>query len=328
MTEQKTDLKLIRMSEVKAEEIRWLWYPYLPRSKLSILQGDPGEGKTTLALRLAALLTCGKVLPGADRPLPPMSVIYQTAEDGLRDTIKPRLEAAGADCSRVLVIDESEKELSMSDERMEQAIRETGAGLLVLDPLQAYLGGSVDMYRANEVRPVVKGLASVAERTGCAILLVGHLNKSEKTKSAYRGLGSIDLRAAARNVLFVGRSQTDDALRYMIHDKSNLAVRGKTVCFLLDPDAGFQWAGFSEVTADELLDGRQSTSKTSQAEELLRELLAERSVETQVLMERAAHLGIGERTVKLAKKNLGATSQRVDGKWFTTLPEQVKGVRG
>ena len=156
-------LKLISMSDVPSEEVSWLWYPYIPLGKVTIIQGDPGEGKTTFVLAVAAALTRGVALPESGRASPPMNVIYQTAEDGLGDTIKPRLEALGADCSRVLVIDESQRELTLSDQRLEQAIRQTHAGLLVIDPIQAYLGCDVDMHRANEVRPILKRVAAMAE---------------------------------------------------------------------------------------------------------------------------------------------------------------------
>ena len=160
-----TPLKLISMSEINAEEVQWLWYPYIPLGKLTILQGDPGEGKTSFILAVIAALTRGEPLPECERAAEPMNVIYQTAEDGLADTIKPRLESAGADCTRVLVIDESKRELTLCDARLEEAIRRTGAKLIVLDPLQAYLGSDVDMHRANEVRPVLKRLSLMAERT-------------------------------------------------------------------------------------------------------------------------------------------------------------------
>lgn len=144
------ELKLIQMSDVRAEEVKWLWPPYVPLGKLTIVQGDPGEGKTTLVLAVISSLTRGEPLPGCDTAETPVTVIYQTAEDGLADTIKPRLEAMGADCSRVFVIDESKKELSMLDERLEKAIHETGARLVVLDPIQAYLGSDVDAPRQRD----------------------------------------------------------------------------------------------------------------------------------------------------------------------------------
>ena len=147
-------VKIISMDTVKAEEVKWLWKPYIPYGKLTIIQGDPGEGKTTFSLWLASMLTQGKVFDEMGNMVQsePVNVIYQTAEDGLADTVKPRLLKAGADCTKVKVIDDTEKALCMDDERLELALKETGAKLLILDPLQAYLGDKVDMNRANEAR--------------------------------------------------------------------------------------------------------------------------------------------------------------------------------
>lgn len=177
------ELKIIGMDEVAVEEIEWLWYPYIPFGKLTIIHGDPGEGKTTLILQLAALLSRGDKLPCDDTEREPISIIHQTAEDGLGDTIKPRLLSGNADCTRIKVIDESEVPLTMLDTRVEQAIQETGARMIILDPMQAYLGEKVDMNRANEVRSVLSQLGRIAEKYKCAIILVGHLNKMQGTKA-------------------------------------------------------------------------------------------------------------------------------------------------
>ena len=187
-----TKVKIISMDEIQAEEIKWLWKPYIPFGKLTIIQGDPGEGKTTFVLRLAAQLSQGKGFDESMEITEPMNVIYQTAVDGLADTVKPRLLSANAECSRIKVIDDTEKSLYMDDERLEIAIREQNAKLLILDPLQAYLGDRVDMNRANEAREMTKKLSAMAERTGCAVILVGHMNKGSGAKAAYRGIGSID----------------------------------------------------------------------------------------------------------------------------------------
>lgn len=314
------ELKLIAMSEIEREDVKWLWYPYIPQGKVTIIQGDPGEGKTTLALALAAQLTKGEPLPGGELCCEPINVIYQTAEDGLGDTIRPRLEDLGADCSRVLVIDESEQELTLSDERLEQAIRKTGAGLAVLDPIQAYLGG-IDMHRANEVRPIFKRLCLTAERTGCAVVLIGHMNKMQGAKSSYRGLGSIDFQAAARSVLVVGRMKDEPSIRIMAQCKSSLAPEGKSIAFELNPETGFQWKGYCETTVEELLSGRGSlVSKTTQAENLLKELLSDGDVASEEITEQAKELEISNRTVKIAKQNLGVKSFRKGDKWYSSLP--------
>ena len=171
----------------------------------------------------------------------PFNVIYQSAEDGMGDTIKPRLMDAGADLDRVLSIVEDKKQLSLLDERMEKAIREHGARLMILDPILGYIGSRVDINRANEIRTVLKSVSSVAERTGCAIVLIGHLNKASGSSSAYRGLGSIDFRAAARSVLLIGRLKNDPTVRVIVHDKSSLAPEGKSLAFGLGDEEGFRW---------------------------------------------------------------------------------------
>jgi len=225
------ELKIIGMDEVAVEEIEWLWYPYIPFGKLTIIHGDPGEGKTTLILQLAALLSRGDKLPCDDTEREPISIIYQTAEDGLGDTIKPRLLSGNADCTQIKVIDESEVPLTMLDARVERAIQETGARMIILDPMQAYLGEKVDMNRANEVRSVLSQLGRIAEKYKCAIILVGHLNKMQGTKANYRGLGSVDFQATARSVLVVGRVKDSPETRVMAHQKSSLAPEGEPIAF-------------------------------------------------------------------------------------------------
>ena len=161
---KEADVKMIKMSDVQTQTIEWLWYPFIPYGKLTIIQGDPGDGKTTLALNIAAKLSNGKGLENEIMTQEPATIIYQTAEDGLADTVKPRLENAEADCSKILVIDESSKLLSMTDERLEKALIQTNAKVLILDPIQAYLGGGIDMNRANEARNITKQLGMLAEK--------------------------------------------------------------------------------------------------------------------------------------------------------------------
>ena len=316
----KQDLELIRMSDIQPEEVQWLWYPYIPLGKLTVIQGDPGEGKTTFVLAMIAALTKGEALPERE-PLDPVNILYQTAEDGLADSSRPRLDARGADCSRVLVIDESKRELSLSDERIRQAMEETGAKLLVLDPLQAYLGAEVDMHRANEVRPILKRLGSVAEQMGCAVVLIRHLNKMQGQKSGHRGMGSVDFQAAARSVLLVGRTKEDPQLRIVVPDKSSLAPEGESIAFALDPEQGFQWKGYCAYNAEELLGGstKQVQTKTMQAEETLRNLL-DKPAPAEEILRRITAVGISERTLMTAKKNLGVLSEKRGGQWFWRLP--------
>ena len=324
MTEQKIKLKMIRMSEVQSQEIEWLWYPFIPYGKLTIIQGDPGDGKTTMVLNLAAKLSKGEALDENMKVTEPVNVIYQTAEDGLADTVKPRLELAGADCERIIVIDESDKSLSMVDERLEQAIVRTGARLLILDPIQAYLGGGMDMNRANEARDMTKKLGALAEKTKCAIILIGHMNKASGNKAAYRGMGSIDFFAVARSVLLVGRVEGESNTRAVVQIKNNLAAFGHPKAFALSED-GFKWLGDYEITVDEVLGGiTPKANKMEQAKQMLRELAETQSaVLSNEIFDRANELGISKRTLENAKKELGVQTRKINNAWYWEL-DKVK----
>ena len=300
-------VKIIRMSDVELTPVEWLWKPYLPFGKLSVLQGNPGEGKTYFAMHLAAACTNGKLLPNMEH-MEPFNVIYQTAEDGLGDTVKPRLIEAGADLDRVLVIDDSEVQLTLSDERIEKAIIENNARLVIIDPIQAYLGADVDMNRANEVRPIFMRLGQVAQRTGCAILLIGHLNKAAGMQSLQRGLGSIDIAAAVRSVMFIGKLKHDPTMRILTHEKSSLAPPGVSLAFSLGDEGGFRWVGEYDITADEMLSGiePQRETKTQQAKDLICTLLAGgKQVLSEDIDKAALERGIPGRTVRDAKRELG-----------------------
>ena len=333
---------MINMESVKVEQIEWLLYPFIPFGKVTIIQGDPGEGKTTMVLQIIAKLTRGepillkqqsqkeaqkdskenlkqKVL-SQDNPIQPVNVIYQTAEDGLADTVKPRLESAGADCNRISIIDESEKSVSMTDDRLEQAIVKENARLLILDPIQAYLGGSMDMNRANEARNITKKLGSIAERTGCAIVLIGHMNKGSGAKAAYRGMGSIDFFAVARSVLLVGRIEGQPDMRAVVQIKNNLSAFGHPKAFELAED-GFRWIGDYEITVDEVLGGiAPKANKLDAARKFLKELAGPKvMIQSNEILEMAAQEGISKRTLENAKKELGIKAKRVAGNWYWDL---------
>jgi len=325
------NLKLINMEQVEVEKIDWLLYPFIPFGKVTIVQGDPGEGKTTMVLQIIAKLTKGEaVLPsGSDESaleektmvLEPVNVIYQTAEDGLGDTIKPRLLSAGADCSRVMVIDDNDQALTMMDARLEEAIIQTKARLVVLDPIQGFLGTDVDMHRANEIRPLMKRVAVLAEKYHCAIILIGHMNKNSNGKSSYRGLGSIDFQAAARSVLIVGRIKDEPEIRVVCHVKSSLAPEGKSIAFRLDKDTGFEWIGEYDISADDLLSGDNRGQKIHEAKEFLKEILVSGSVAQTKVAEEAESRGIKKKTLWNAKKELEIDSVKIGNQWFWMLPE-------
>lgn len=316
------ELNIINMADVEAVAVKWLWKPYIPLGKITIIQGDPGEGKTTLALSIAAVLTQGEKLPNEVESKAPVNVIYQTAEDGLADTIKPRLEAVNADCTRVLVIDESKEELSMTDERIEKAIQQTGAKLIILDPIQAYIGANVDMHRANEIRPVMSKLGRIAEEYGCAVVLIGHMNKAAGQKSSYRGLGSIDITAVARSVLIVGKMRDSPSKRIMSQAKSSLAPVGKSLLFEINENSALEWKGEVDITAEQFLEnGGAELSKLEIATEFLLEILKDGKVSQKEIAAAASDYDFSTRTLNEAKKNLKVLSIKADNKWYWKLPD-------
>ena len=322
--EEKAELRMIRMSQIQSQEIEWLWYPFIPYGKLTIVQGDPGDGKTTLVLNIAAKLSKGECLDEDMKLIEPVNVIYQTAEDGLADTVKPRLELAGAECERIIVIDESDKSLSMIDERLEEAIIKTKARLLILDPIQAYLGGGMDMNRANEARDMTKKLGLLAEKTKCAIVLIGHMNKASGNKAAYRGMGSIDFFAVARSVLLVGRVEGEPNTRAVVQIKNNLAAFGHPKAFSLSEN-GFKWLGDYEITADEVLGGiAPKVNKLETAKQFLRELAkTSNMMQSKEIFDKAEEQGISKRTLENAKKELGIWAKKINNSWYWEL-DRVK----
>lgn len=323
---EKKAVPMIRMSEVQQTEVEWLWYPYIPFGKLTIIQGNPGEGKTFFAMQLAAACTNRRFLPQMEL-FEPFNMIFQTAEDGLGDTVKPRLLSDEADLERVLVIDDAENPLTLADERIENAIRENHARLVIIDPLQAFLGANVDMNRANEVRPIFRRLADVAQATNCAIVMIGHLNKAAGSQSTYRGLGSIDITAVVRSLLFIGKVKTDLTTRVIVHEKSSLAPPGQSLAFSLGDEKGFRWIGAYDISAEDLLaggEGSKTELKQEQAVKLIDEFLSEgRKVSIAEINKEAAERGISERTVRLARNSMGdkIASERQGKDWWIWFRE-------
>lgn len=332
---------LVRMADVEPQEVDWLWNPYIAKGKLTILEGDPAMGKTWLALTLAAIVSRGDPFPGPDG-VPrdrrePANVVYLTAEDGLADTLRPRLDKAGADVRRVFALTGQtdggeETGVTLSDlPVLESTLRFVRPALVVVDPLQAYLGAGVDLHRANEVRPVLAGLANLAEKHGAAVLLIRHLGKANQDRALYRGLGSIDISAAARSVLLAGKDPGDESQRVLAHTKSSLAPNGPSLAYKLGED-GFTWCGVSNVTPEALLAPPRSEEERSavdEAADFLREALAEGPRPAKEVLREAEALGINEKSVRramgagkvrIARRRIGG-AQRGAGFWEWSLQD-------
>lgn len=314
------DVKFEYFSEVSEVSVDWLWYPYIPYGKLTVLQGDPGEGKSTFILNIAALLSNGKAMPDGFVIKEPHNIIYQCSEDGVSDTVKPRLIAAGADCNRVAYIVDDDAPLTFDDERIDEAIEKTAARLLILDPLQSYIPQDGDMHNAARMRSILSKLAKVAAKRNCAIVLVGHMNKAGGGKKLYRGLGSIDIAAIARSVLMVSRDECDESIRYVCQIKSSLAPEGSAIGFQFDPISGFRWLGPCTPNTRNTVEDGPSETKRSIAARYIYETLSEQDTPVVEIMEMLQRLGISARTINSAKKDIEVKSYRKNDIWYWRLP--------
>jgi hypothetical protein len=321
-------LELLRASDIQPNEIRWLWYPYIPFGKVTLLQGDPGDGKSKLMLSIAALLSRGEALPfvGAREHCPPMNVIYQSTEDDAADTVVPRFRAAGGDSSRLVFIQEHKKRLTFGDDRIRHAIEQCNARLLILDPLSSYIGGDCSMNNANETRAEFNHLIAVAKETGCAIVLIAHMNKARDTSPLYRTNGSIDIAAAARSILAVTRTadKSNPAERYMVQVKSNLAPMGRAIVFEIT-DAGVRFRNEIALTAEEAFAaaapqiGRPNDRETAAADFIRGLLINGRRLATDCEAQLEA-AGFKKSTCKKAKKTLGIHSIKDGLVWYWSMP--------
>ncbi len=310
-------------STVTESEVEWLWYPYIPYGKITILQGDPGDGKSTLALNIAATLTRGGTFPDGQEAGQPSNVIYQCPEDSNSDTIKPRLIHAGADCKRIAFICDSNDKLKLDDPRIEKTVADTDCRLLILDPIQSFLMQNGELQNPGKMRNGLRFLSDMAERNHCAVLLIGHMNKSAGGKKIYRGLGSIDIAAAARSILMVSRDNDNPEIRYMFPVKSSLAPEGSAISYIMNREKGFQWIGVCSIDTNELQTRavRRRTGKKDLAEDLLKVLLSEGDKPVKEILEKVDEIGVCERTAREAEKEMRIIAYRKDNAWYWKMPE-------
>lgn len=316
------------IADIPREEIRFLWHPYIPLGRLSLLSGDPGVGKSWITQAIAAAVSTGKALPGFIET-DPAKVLLLTAEDGLGDTVRPRLESMGADLDRILAVEIATSLTGEGLAILEDVIKEYEPLLVIIDPLVAYMGAKVDMHRANEARAVMAPLARAAERYGCAILGVRHLRKGTGGRPIYAGIGSIDFTAAVRSEIMAGSDPENPAVRAIAHVKCNVAAHGASIGYTID-DGVFGWTGKSILTAERMLASADqgALSAADEAEAFLRDLLAAGPIACEEVEAEARGAGVSPSTLKRAKRNLGVKSKRHSepgekrgkGEWFWSLP--------
>lgn len=342
--------EMVTVSSIEPTRITWLCPGRLAAGKMTVLDGDPGLGKSTIVLDWAARITTGRALPGMDgwsSNLPvmkPRGVVLLSAEDGRSDTIRPRLDIAGADTRKVVL-------LSMVDEQgnkflptlgrhlwaIEHAIESVNASLLVVDPLMAYLDAEVNANRDQDVRRVFSPIASMAERTGCAVIVLRHLNKAAGMSGLYRGGGSIGIIGGARVGLLAHKDNDDETghKRLLMVQKANIGPEAVTLVYQLTgvngtDHARVEWLGESAVTADHIM--AQSTDpvereEASDAELWLEDMLMTGAISSNEVYREASKAGYSAKAIKKAKSSLSVKSAKQgygkDGAWFWSLPVKL-----
>jgi RecA/RadA recombinase len=310
------ELKIRTFDEIDEENVRWLWKPYIAFGKITVIQGDPGNGKTTLAIAIAALISRRKQMPTGNAPAFIGNVIYQSGEDNPRDTIKPRLVACGADCSKISFV---EADGCLSPALLEEAIAGTNTKLVVLDPLQAFLTEKQDISSTKNMRPMLRDLGNVANRTGAAIIIIGHMNKVGNSKGIYRGLGSIDITAAARSVLLVGKNKSDPGSRFMTQIKNNLAASGKGIKFTIAGGSEVKFLGECDISEEDLLTTAVARrSKYEACREIILSMMAEGDRKSNDIYDVCLEAGISSSIMQTVKKKMKFKSVYKDSDWYWT----------
>ena len=318
------DIRLVRLADVQAESVTWVWHPYIPIGKVTLIEGDPGIGKSYLSLALATSISLGRGLPGLENQ-DPATVLLLSAEDGLGDTIRPRLDAMGADVSRIFAIDGAVALDIAGRLAIEEQVERVKPAIVFIDPFVAYIGAKVDLHKANETRTVLAALAAMATRQNCAIVLIRHLTKGSRDKSIYRGIGSIDITAACRSVLLVGADADDPFKRALVQVKNNLAEFGPARGYVIR-EGRFEWeSGVSDLTAHRILAAESDGGPKAEAVDFLRELLADGAMLSADVAKHAKKLGISDMTLRRAKSELRVISKPIREKgvvkgWELRLP--------
>jgi putative DNA primase/helicase len=339
-----------RFSDIQRTELQWLWLGRIPLGKLTVVDGDPGLGKSLLAVDVGARISTARAMPDGTTSdqSEPAGVVFLSAEDDPSDTIRPRLEAAGADLSRISILEavrqgEAERLPTLSDlDQIRQAIEEVNAKLVIIDPLMAYLPSKVDSHKDQDIRSILSRLAKLAAELGVAVLVVRHLNKLGSGKAIYRGGGSIGIIGAARSALLVAKDPDDEERRILAPTKSNLAKLAPALAYCVEATENgvpwVKWLGGSQHTADSLVvqpTGGEEQSALDEAKEFLRQVLAQEAREAKDVHREARNAGISEATLRRAKTALRVIVRKQgnflakEQKWVWSLPEDAhEGAQG
>lgn len=340
---------LVQLASVEPERLTWLWEGRLPAGKIATIDGDPSVGKSTLSVDIAAHVSTGTPWPDG-APCAVGDVLILSAEDGLADTIRPRLDAAGGDPARVHALTAvrvagddgqlAERPPTLADiAAITAAIHRVNARLVVVDVMMAFLPGKVDSHKDQDIRAVLSRLSKMCEETGATLVLLRHLNKSGGNSPMYRGGGSIGIVGAARVGYLIARDPDDPDTRIMACVKSNLAKEPESLSYRLESAPGSDvahvvWTGVSSHDAFALIqNGREDTDDRNEVDQWLLNLLDENQhrVDAKKALTAARSAGFSVDQAKRAKKRLGVESVKssMAGGWDWVLPEgSTKGAKG
>lgn len=315
---------IISFNEVEEKEVDWLWKPYLVKGHLNIIQGEPGCGKTFLTTALASIVSVGGKLPFTNQNCKIGNVILQNGEDGIDDTIKPRLMFQGADCRKIYFVDEGETNfLKIQDrKRLEKIIIEVQPELIILDPIQRFVG-DLNMNSMNDVRMALAPLNTLAKKYNCAIVIVMHMNKNTNAKAIHRNSGSGDFIGIARSALTIMHNPENKEEKLMIPIKANLVKDSNTLSYKIT-DNGLEWLEEKGVIDADVLLNDSPDTKIEYAKYFTLGCLAASAIGGTEMIEYATNIGnIKEKTFCIArsdlKKNLVIDSYQEDNKWYWTL---------
>ena len=322
-------VEAVALDRANMKPVTWLWPGRIPRGKITMLDGDPGLGKSTAAFDLAARVSTGAPMPMSALMTDPANVLILSFEDDADDTITPRIVAADGDEKRVFILrlkqfDNGRKNDARLDlgciPDFERIIRDKAAKLLIIDPLSAAFKGKTDAHREADVRRDLGPLADMANRTGCAVLAVRHLKKSGSDNPLHAGIGSIGIVAAARSALAVKKHPENEDARLLLHVKANLSALAETIEYRVEvrevaegiETSAIEWVGHSDLTADDVMtDSGPKLLKVDECIEWLRDVLAGSHIESTKLGRMGGEQGYSHSTMKRARREAGVKAHRV-----------------
>lgn len=303
--------------ETELVDIKWLWKPFIPYGKVTIIEGDGGDGKTSMILTIAAMLSKGIQPPALERghlqssqSVDPITTFYLTNEDEVADSSLKRFIRADGDIHRFAYSGELQHHMTLLEEELLEAIDCSGCQLLIIDPFQAFLPNEVNLNSVSKMRPVFTMLSNIAKTTGVAIVLVGHLNKNESSKDIHRGFGTADIAAAVRSILMVEMDKNDRRKRWVRAIKSNFDESDYArIRLIMDDERKLSFAEFE----DENNDAQPTPTKIEIASSILQEILKDSAMPVTEINQFMAEEGIGPKTAQRAKVRIGAVQEYKDG---------------